>query len=455
MSQKSFRKARFAWMAGRQTQPDHLPTFAKRVMSLSLMSIVLLSFLFFTRHNTNAHTINANAEMDAALLMSTGENNQIFNTGVIGNHVWFDTNGNGLQDVGEPGVAGVTVTLYNAADDTVVSSTTTDGDGLYSFTDLLEGDYYVGFTLPAEHIFTTYNVDGAGIDGPNNSDVITPTLPIGITEVFSLGADETNENIDAGLLPGCTYMDWNALGYVTGDSSLQTFTNIQGRDLTMTIEVRVYNAAFSDIGLYQAASANYPATVNGDGPAFSVRNIDPGQPAGMIVTKIIFSEPISINNLWLEPFYFRADVNVWKQMAIQAFDSSGNGIIPGSFIDYNGSTLVAEPHPVNTELWMRSQFPITQTAWSGAFDINYGTQQIQEIDWYSWGENGTDLSLTHEIGSSYFGAFYFCQFTPTAVSLINVQSGTMPVMPWAAGLVVMVFMTGLLLTGRQRRKAGS
>ena len=31
----------------------------------------------------------------------------------IGDFVWLDSNKNGLQDAGEPGVAGVTVTLYN------------------------------------------------------------------------------------------------------------------------------------------------------------------------------------------------------------------------------------------------------------------------------------------------------------------------------------------------------
>lgn len=35
-------------------------------------------------------------------------------TGTMGNFVWNDLNGNGLQDIGEPGIGGVTVTLKNS-----------------------------------------------------------------------------------------------------------------------------------------------------------------------------------------------------------------------------------------------------------------------------------------------------------------------------------------------------
>ena len=44
----------------------------------------------------------------------------------IGNFVWNDLNGNGLQDAGEPGINGVAVKLYKC-DNTLVASTTTAG----------------------------------------------------------------------------------------------------------------------------------------------------------------------------------------------------------------------------------------------------------------------------------------------------------------------------------------
>jgi hypothetical protein len=49
----------------------------------------------------------------------------------IGNRVWRDTNGNGVQDPGEPGIGGVTVRLYQGA--TLVGTAVTDANGEYYF----------------------------------------------------------------------------------------------------------------------------------------------------------------------------------------------------------------------------------------------------------------------------------------------------------------------------------
>ncbi|NQT51474.1 hypothetical protein HQ576_05460, partial [bacterium] len=53
----------------------------------------------------------------------------------IGDLVWHDLNKDGIQDAGEPGIDGVTVTLYDAAG-AVAGTTTTAGGGLYLFDDL-------------------------------------------------------------------------------------------------------------------------------------------------------------------------------------------------------------------------------------------------------------------------------------------------------------------------------
>ncbi|HVN86257.1 MAG TPA: SdrD B-like domain-containing protein [Candidatus Binatia bacterium] len=49
----------------------------------------------------------------------------------LGNYVWKDTNGNGIQDVGEPGISGVTVHIYQGA--TLKGTTTTSSAGQYYF----------------------------------------------------------------------------------------------------------------------------------------------------------------------------------------------------------------------------------------------------------------------------------------------------------------------------------
>ena len=57
----------------------------------------------------------------------------------LGDFVWRDTNGNGRQDTGEPGIAGVAVRLVRASDGVVISTRTTDANGRYVFTRVHDG----------------------------------------------------------------------------------------------------------------------------------------------------------------------------------------------------------------------------------------------------------------------------------------------------------------------------
>ncbi|WP_285728158.1 SdrD B-like domain-containing protein [Psychromicrobium xiongbiense] len=80
----------------------------------------------------------------------------------IGDFVWQDTNRNGVQDAGEPGVAGVKVNLLDASGNPVKDAsgnpitTTTNASGFYSFTNLTPSTTYtVQFVAPAGQVFTT------------------------------------------------------------------------------------------------------------------------------------------------------------------------------------------------------------------------------------------------------------------------------------------------------------
>ncbi len=70
----------------------------------------------------------------------------------IGDRIWVDENGNGVQDAGEAGIANVTVGLYDATGTTLLATTVTDTDGGYLFTGLAAGTYVVKVdttTMPA------------------------------------------------------------------------------------------------------------------------------------------------------------------------------------------------------------------------------------------------------------------------------------------------------------------
>lgn len=117
----------------------------------------------------------------------------------LGDRVWRDDDRDGAQDAGEPGVAGITVTLFSGT--TVVGSTVTDAYGMYLFDNLAAGNYTVSFTLPANYQFTTQtntvdNTDGTALR-TIGSDVIPGT---GRTYVITLSAGEDERNIDAGVI---------------------------------------------------------------------------------------------------------------------------------------------------------------------------------------------------------------------------------------------------------------
>jgi hypothetical protein len=114
--------------------------------------------------------------------------------GSIGDCVWFDENEDGLQNDGESGVEGVTVTLYDA-DGNAVATTTTDAECGYLFTGLPPGDYTVTFgDVPEGMCFVA---PGAGDKPARDSDADKKTGETGPITVTEGNLDRSD--IDAGL----------------------------------------------------------------------------------------------------------------------------------------------------------------------------------------------------------------------------------------------------------------
>jgi uncharacterized repeat protein (TIGR02543 family) len=117
----------------------------------------------------------------------------------IGDHVWEDTNANGIQDDNESGIDHITVNLY-LSDGSFIGSTTTSNGGSYSFNDLEPGDYFLEFVAPSGYVFSPKN---QGDDDTGDSDADLS----GQTDLVGLGSEEENLNIDAGLFQpdSCRY----------------------------------------------------------------------------------------------------------------------------------------------------------------------------------------------------------------------------------------------------------
>lgn len=113
-------------------------------------------------------------------------------TASVGDFVFLDDNRNGIQDPGEAGVPGVPVRLYSF-EGNLIAQTTTDGDGLYLFDNLVAGDYYVEFSRPGGYAFTVMDSGGAEVD--SDAHVVT-----GRTDVFTVATGTHRRDIDAGLV---------------------------------------------------------------------------------------------------------------------------------------------------------------------------------------------------------------------------------------------------------------
>ncbi|MTB54014.1 SdrD B-like domain-containing protein, partial [Lewinella sp. W8] len=136
--------------------------------------------------------------MTETVTLESGENNDDLDAGLyrpasLGDFVFEDVDGDGIQDAGEPGIPNVTVNLKNEAG-VVIGMTTTDGNGFYEFPNLEPGVYSVQFVLPGGYEYTDLNEGG---DEALDSDA-DPAMN-GMTETVTLESGDNNDDLDAGL----------------------------------------------------------------------------------------------------------------------------------------------------------------------------------------------------------------------------------------------------------------
>ncbi|QRP95564.1 carboxypeptidase regulatory-like domain-containing protein [Staphylococcus condimenti] len=157
---------------------------------------------------------NANDDKDSDGLKVTatinGADNFTYDLGLVmipktytlGDYVWEDTNKDGIQNNGESGIEGVTVTLTKP--DGTTETTKTDATGRYEFTGLENGDYTVKFETPAGYEPTKVNNGDDTLD----SDGTTVTATIN-------NAD--NPTIDSGFYKPVTEPPKEPATYTLGD----------------------------------------------------------------------------------------------------------------------------------------------------------------------------------------------------------------------------------------------
>jgi SdrD B-like domain len=174
------------------------------------VSVTLPANYTFTPSTGTSETNATNSDVSAitgnttTITLSPGENQLNIDAGIIfnippataniGDRVWLDIDKDGIQDAGEPGIAGVTVTLYDNTG-AIVATAVTDANGNYLFTNVPPGTgYTIGFTAPAGTVFSPK--DATGDTNDSDADPLT-----GRTAPFTVVAGTTDLSFDAGLSP--------------------------------------------------------------------------------------------------------------------------------------------------------------------------------------------------------------------------------------------------------------
>ena len=301
------------------------------------------------------------------ITLSGGEQRDDMHAGIykpvtIGNTVWNDLNGNGIQETGEPGISGVTVALFDGSG-SVVETTETDTDGHYRFTGLPPGRYGVEFQLPTGYTFTQaadvlgdIQLDGLPLASADGSYLLADVTSdaddnTGKTKQVDVVSGDVNLSLDAGIyIPakifGLVWHDLNANGIKEeGEEGIEGAVITLFNDNSVSFGVAVSDATGSYLfdglrpdsyyGFLETPSEEYFMSPTGKGNSDTDSDFDPDSKANSLVTLLSGDEN---NGKFDSGLYMLASVGnfVW-------LDSAADGI--------QGADEIGFPFPVTINLY--------------------------------------------------------------------------------------------------------
>jgi hypothetical protein len=324
----------------------------------------------------NAITLVGGTEPDG---VNTNTNNNITYdfgfygsaTASLGDYVWNDANGNGIQDATEVGLSGVTVQLKNTAG-TIIATTTSNASGFYQFTGIAPGTYTVQFVAVA----------GFGVSPANvgTNDAIDSDVDGSGSVTVTLAAGESNQTIDAGFCP-TTLSIGNTVWYDQNNDGIKQTSEIGIAGATVNIYQDANNDNIADGGAFATTTTSATGV-------YSFSNLIPGnyiigviKPAGYTNSAVNAGDP---------------DNNI---------DNDNNGIntigseVRGNSISVTGGTEPDGSGATNTNSNNTYDFGLTGTGSIGDFVFNdtngNGIQDAGEV-----GIAGVIVTLTYPNGTT-------------------------------------------------------
>jgi len=234
----------------------------------------------------------------------------------IGDYIWLDRNGDGLQDESEPGLAGVDVALTDANGST--TNATTGPNGYYTFDDLRPGTFTVTVvvaTLPAA-VTQTFDPDGT----------------VDHQHTVTIASDGQYEDADFGYQGSASIGDLLWLDS-NGDASLAGEAGLSGVALTVTF------ASGWEITTTTASDGSYD--VDGlIGGLYTITVDSATLPTGARLTTE--NQPLTVT-LGSSQDYNLADFGYQRQAEVAGHlfeDTDGNGVQNGSEPNLSGVSVV-------------------------------------------------------------------------------------------------------------------
>lgn len=161
----------------------------------------------------------------------------------IGDYIWYDGNHNGIQEPAETGITGVTVQLLDASQ-SLIASTTSDGNGFYHFTNLDAGQYYIEVVPPANYTFTQADQGSGTTQNSFDSDVDSGT---GRTPLITVTHNTENYSYDAGLYLGDASSQPASIGDFVWYDSIRNNIQDSGEEGVGGVTVNLWDATFSSM----------------------------------------------------------------------------------------------------------------------------------------------------------------------------------------------------------------
>ncbi len=159
----------------------------------------------------------------------------------IGNYVWDDSNGDGIQNPSETALSGVTVTLYEGA--TSVGSTTTDGNGEYYFGGLSNTNMTGGLPLKT---LTDYQL---------RIDLTDTQLGVRVPTQLNINSN-TDDVHDSDGDNGILNTGFSTIAYTTGLSGVNDHTLDFGFVAANALYVAIGNKVWIDNGAGNGTANN-------------------------------------------------------------------------------------------------------------------------------------------------------------------------------------------------------